>query len=272
MAVQLSEKRGINIKPPDWLSSYSVKSVDASAVPEPGQTGTDWRLHYPLGLFGPIADRFIISRQDVGESFTDFEVYPGDLYIGDRAYGRLKGLRYVTEEGGDFTAMLENNSFRIPDVHYKELGLSGMLKTLKIGETEDSPIFTDVTKTSAFGMGLCAVRKSGEEAEISVKKALRDCRKKQRKINPETIELHRYIIPVTSLPATVTAEEIPDLYRIGRQIEIAFGRLKSMMGSGHLPKKDEASARAWLHGKIFVALPVQAVIDECRFFSRGYPL
>ena len=92
-------------------------------------------------------------------------------------------------------------------------------------------------------------------------------------MNLETIGLHRYVILITSLPEDVTASQALELYRIRWQIEIAFKRLKSIMGLGHLPKKDVESARAWLHGKLFVALLAQAIVDEGAFFSPwGYPM
>ncbi len=122
-------------------------------------------------------------------------------------------------------------------------------------------------------MRLCAIRKSDEEAQKAMDRARKGQKKKQRKIYPETIELHRYIILVTSLPVDADGARILELYRVRWQIEIAFKRLKSILGLGHLPKKDEASCRAWLHGKLFVALLAQAIIDEGRFFSPwGYPL
>ena len=68
------------------------------------------------------------------------------------------------------------------------------------------------------------------------------------------------------MPNKVTAGQALELYRIRWQIEIAFKRLKSIMGLGHLPKKDEESLRAWLHGKLFAALLAQAIVDEGAFF------
>lgn len=272
MCLELLKRRGLSYKPPDWLSGYNVKSVDASNVSEPGSTGTDWRLHYSIMLFGLQCDQFIISRQGVGESFTNFTVDRGDLYIGDRAYGRLKGLKYVKDNGGHFLARVKNKSFKIFDDDQKEINLLDILKGISIGETIDMQIFANVGKDE-FAMRLCALRKSDDEAEKAIKKAIRECGKKQRKINWETIELHRYIILVTSISAEATANQILELYRLRWQIEIAFKRLKSILGLGHLPKKDEKSARAWLHGKLFVALLAQAIVDEGRFFSPwGYPL
>ena len=93
------------------------------------------------------------------------------------------------------------------------------------------------------------------------------------KIDKDTIELHRYIILMTSLPDDISAHEILNLYRMRWQVELAFKRLKSIFGMGHLPKKDVESGIAWLHGKIFYAILVQTIADESYLFSPwGYPI
>jgi hypothetical protein len=43
--------------------------------------------------------------------------------------------------------------------------------------------------------------------------------------------------------------------------------MKSIMGLGHLPKKDPASARAWLHGKIFASLLSERMVETAETFS-----
>ena len=57
------------------------------------------------------------------------------------------------------------------------------------------------------------------------------------------------------------------------QIELVFKRMKSLMHWGHLPKHGAASRRAWLHGRLFVALLVERLIAEAEALSPwGYPL
>lgn len=59
----------------------------------------------------------------------------------------------------------------------------------------------------------------------------------------------------TTLPAQVfTTDELFEIYRFRWQIELAFKRLKSLTSFGHLPKRDPASWRAWLYGKLLVGL------------------
>jgi len=67
-----------------------------------------------------------------------------------------------------------------------------------------------------------------------------------------------------------TGEEAP---RQSLTRQLAFKRMKSIMGLGHLPKKDPASARAWLHGKIFASLLVERMVEAADTFSPwGYRL
>ena len=55
--------------------------------------------------------------------------------------------------------------------------------------------------------------------------------------------------------------------------QLSFKRLKSILGLGHLPKKDPASARAWLHGKLLTGLLVERMIEAADTFSPwGYRL
>ena len=51
-----------------------------------------------------------------------------------------------------------------------------------------------------------------------------------------------------------TTRQVLECYRLRWQIELTFKRLKSVVQLGHIPKQDDQSSRAWLYGKLFVAL------------------
>lgn len=274
MATEFLKKRGVNILPPDWLSDYQVRTIDASVISEPGSTGTDWRLHYSIKLFGLHCDQFLISRPSVGESFVNFGVNKNDLLLGDAAYCGFRGLTHVSNRGGYFLVRFKNKAFTLLQENKKEFRKLVELKKLSYGEVGDWSVqATTGNSNNKLAIRVCAIKKSEEEAEKSLKKVLIAQRKKQRTIDPETLELHRYVILLTSLPNNIKGERIMELYRSRWQIEVAFKRLKSIMGLGHLHKIDEESAQAWLHGKLLVALLAQAIVDEGRFFSPwGYPM
>lgn len=68
-------------------------------------------------------------------------------------------------------------------------------------------------------------------------------------------------------------ETILEWYRVRWQIELTFKRLKSLAQLGHLPKYDAQSSRAWLYGKLFVALLTQKLVRIGRELSPwGYIL
>jgi hypothetical protein len=275
MAVQLLTRHGCAAERPDWLSGYRVRSVDATVICEPGSTGTDWRLHYSLELFGLKCDHFQLTRPDVGESFANFPVAPRDLLIGDRAYGTLNGLWHVKGNGGDFIVRLKNGAFPlyVPGAD-RRIDLLTRLRRLRIGEIREWVAEARGPGHKPMLLRVCAVKKSREAAEAAVKRALQKASEKQQPVTPQTLEWQRYVVLATAVDyERLSAEQVVQCYRIRWQSEIAFKRLKSMMGLGHLPKVDVESARAWLHGKMLAALLVQTIVDEGRLSSPwGYPL
>jgi IS4 transposase len=62
---------------------------------------------------------------------------------------------------------------------------------------------------------------------------------------------------VTSLPAEVPASDVLQAYRLRWQVELAFKRLKSLLGLGRLPAKNGALARSWLLAHLIMALLIE---------------
>jgi IS4 transposase len=79
---------------------------------------------------------------------------------------------------------------------------------------------------------------------------------------------------LTNLEAELwTAGKILDLYRCWWQVELALKGLKSLLNLGHLPKKDPASALAWIQLKLLIALVTEKLRYDARFYSPwGYRL
>lgn len=273
MAVEMLRCRAETFDAPSWLKDYRVRAVDASVVCEPGSTGTDWRVHYSIDLFGLRCDEFHLTGPKVGESYKRFQVEPGDLMLGDRAYGHLAGFRYVSDHDGHFLSRLKNKAFQLSGADGRPVSLAHLVASLSIGEVGNWPLAGQAKGQADYPLRICALRLSEEAAEQSIRRAKKEQSKKQRSLDPETLMLHRYVILATSLPESVSARQVLELYRARWQVELAFKRLKSIMGLGHLPKEDEESSKAWLHGKLLVSCLAQAIVDEGRFFSPwGYPL
>ena len=121
---------------------------------------------------------------------------------------------------------------------------------------------------------LCALRKSRVAAQRAQRKARRKAQTHQREVSAEALELSKYVLVLTNLETERwSAAQVLELYRCRWQIELAFKRLKSLLQVGQLPKKDPASARAWLQLKLLLALIIERLCHQARFFSPwGYGL
>lgn len=264
----------IELARPDWLRGRPTKSIDATVVSEPGSTGTDWRFHYCLELFELQCEQVILTDQSVGEKVSNFRFSPGDLVVGDRAYCSEKSIRQFHEQRADWVLRFKQNSLRLyePDPGNHEFDLFGFLSPLEEGTPAQRLLVTG--SPEAIPVRFMAIAKNEQAAEKARKAYIYNQRRKQKTVYEDTLKLQNYILVVSNLTEPdISASQLLELYRLRWQIEIAFKRLKSILGLGHLPKQDPQSCRAWLHGKLFIALLVEIMVEEARLFSPwGYPL
>lgn len=262
----------LNFTKPAWLDAHTVRSLDATVISEPGSTGTDWRIHYSLGLFDLQCHEFLLSDPGTGEKVSNFALHPGDFIVADRAYCSGKAVSTLLDHQAEFLLRFKPGSLRL---HVDPAGthpfdLLGHARQVELGQ----PASWTLTSSARQPLRLIVHKKSPEAAQSARQSYQRKQSKKQKTINPDIVELHGYILLVTSktCPA-VTDQELLNLYRLRWQIELAFKRLKSIMGLGHLPKYDPQSCRAWLYGKLLTALLVEVLVEHARLFSPwGYPL
>lgn len=190
--------------------------------------------------------------------------------MADAGYWKAPGIQSAVAHGADVLVRLNPQALPLLDEKGKPLDLLAVLKTLKtpgqIGEWKVTPADTAVKGR------LCAVRKSEESIRLAHRRIQRRASKKQTRTKPKTWEYAKYVVVFTtelSSPAT----EILEWYRVRWQIELVFKRLKSLAQLGHLPKHDARSSRAWLYGKLLVALLTQKLIRLGRSISPwGYVL
>ena len=119
---------------------------------------------------------------------------------------------------------------------------------------------------------ICGLRKSRQAAERARRKALDKARRNQTQADPGYLELTQYVLVLTSLGRReMSGAEVLEFYRSRWQVELAFKRLKSLLALGHVPKTNDDTAKAWMQGKVLVALLIEKILLEGRFFSPwGY--
>ena len=123
-------------------------------------------------------------------------------------------------------------------------------------------------------MRICAIRKSKIAIALAHKQLRRKASKQGSELQPETLLYAEYVLVLTTFAEKeFPAASVLEWYRFRWQIELVFKRFKQIAQLGHLPKQDEASAKAWLYGKLFVALLTEKVLVQARALSPwGYCL
>jgi len=201
-----------------------------------------------------------------------FEVHKGDLFVGDRGYAHGDGIAHVVEGGGDVMVRMNLISMRLIEEDGTSYALLERLRTLQGTGVGDWDV-TVKTSKAMIGGRVCAIKKSRQAAQRARKRALQESKRKGYKTSPETLEAADYTFVFTTLDRRFSSATILEMYRARWQIELAFKRLKSIMGLGHLKKTDMEAAKAWIHGKVLVAFLIQAMIAAGEVFSPwGYPL
>jgi hypothetical protein len=240
------------------LKGRPVRIVDATTVKEPGKTGGQWRIHYSLRLPTLECDHFELTPargKNTGERLGRFVFHAGELVLADAGYSHPPGIGAVVRQRADVCVRLNPASLPLWDEQGRPFRLLKKIKTLKrAGEKAEWRVWVQLADQRIAGR-LCGVRKS----EAAVQKAQRKLTRKQQQgkstVTSETRAYACYILVFTTLASRqATTRQVLECYRLRWQIELTFKRLKSIVQLGHVPKQDDQSSRAWLYGKLFVAL------------------
>jgi hypothetical protein len=261
------------VRPVRW-GKYRVRAVDATTVRESGRTGSQWRVHYVLGLRDLQCDFFEVSDVHGGETFRRIPVRAGDLVLGDRVYGAPPGVAHVVRAGGAVLVRMSPQILPVFTASGRRLALGPRLASLRVGEVGVWDAYVHRPDEPPIAGRLIAVKRSRHATRAVRKRLLRKAQKNQTVASKAALVAARYFLLWTSAPATeLEPNEALRLYRLRWQIELAFKRMKSILGLGQLPKRADPSARAWVHGKLVVALLVERLLDHARAFSPwGYDL
>jgi len=275
LCLALLAERGI--KPMKANTLIPMRLADGTTVKEPGKTGSVWRIHYSISLPDLRCDYFKLTKtqgEETAETFKQFPIKKGECIIGDRGYSKSQGIAYVDRKSAYVLVRVNTGALKFCTPSNKPFHLLEQVKTLKNEHERQQWAVKLVVDNTLINGRVCVIRKSRLAADEAIKKLKINASKKQKTLRLETLEFAHYVIIFTTLPPQeYPLDTILDSYRFRWQIELAFKRLKSLAGLGHLPKYDEASVKAWLYGKLFTGLLVEKLIQYAKTTSPwGYAL
>ena len=275
MCIALFQERGIKLSS---STGFQIRTFDATTVKEPGATGSLWRIHYSVSLPSLTCDFFKLTETTgagTGESFKQFPIPPNDYILADRGYSTANGIHYVHQKSAYVTVRVNTASLPLKTPTGESFDLLKMLRQLNTTQSIGSwPVKVSGDNSKDVYGRICAIRKSEEAIALARKKLKRNASKHGTQLQPQTMEYAEYVILFTTFPEIdFLPKAVLEWYRFRWQVELVFKRFKSLAGLGHLPKYDDDSSKAWLYGKLLVALLIEKLANYSSFFSPwGYPL
>jgi hypothetical protein len=253
-----------------------LRVVDGTIVREPGKTGSQWRILYAIRLPELECDFFELTAAEGpgnGETLTRLPAQKGELILADAGYSGLPGLLAMQQKTADVLIRVNPAKFPVYGTHHRRFPLLQRVRKLtRPGQVREWKVSLRSSHGEEIAGRLCAIRKSEQATRQAERRLQRKASKRQTLLTPETLEFARYVIVFTTYEQG-TAAQVLQWYRMRWQIELVFKRLKSLLRLGHLPKYDDRSSRAWLYGKLLIALLTQKLIRIGRDISPwGYPL
>src|SRR5918993_5767794 len=255
---------------PGPLPGRRLRIADGSMITGPGGK-PKWRLH---ATYDPVAARFTgleLTGERGAESFDRTDWRPGDVALGDRCYARPPALRRILAAGADFIVRTGWTRLRLLDADGAPLAWERIFGSLAVGEVAERAVSVDYSGKGGRSRGdavfparLLILRLAPEAAARAAKAQHRRqnrCRS-HRPLQPLTVQATGYLMLVTSLPAAVPASEVLEAYRLRWQVELAFKRLKSLVGLDRLPAKSAALARSWLFAHLIMALLIEDAAQD----------
>lgn len=246
-------------RPKPAAAGRRIRLLDGTTVPKAGKdakkTNGLWRLHCTFDL---PAERFSfieLTDEKGGERLDRTPFAEGDIAIADRGFMHPDPLAHVLEQGADVIVRAPWKGARWLGGDAKPFDILAALKAAERAGVLDTPIWIGRKKAPPLALRLVALQKSPEAAEKSRAKARRAAQREGNAISEGTLLAAGWVILVTSLDAqTFSASGIGELYRARWRIELAFKRLKSLIGLSAPPSEDAAVAKTWILAHLLMAL------------------
>lgn len=242
-----------------------IRLVDATMVPKAGKRAKTknslWRIHSAFDLPSERFGFFELTDEEGGERLDRIPVVPDEIRIADRAYLQPDRMAVLLDAGADLVIRSGWKGARWLDADGLPLDIIAILRECAKRGLIDRPIQVGRKEGPALELRMVALKKSPEAANAAKRKARKQARRGGHQISKATLVAAEWIILITSLkPDAFSAKEILDLYRLRWRIELAFKRLKSLIGLKAPPGTDERSAKPYLLAHLLVILLLEPLI------------
>jgi Transposase DDE domain len=251
-----------------------VRLIDATAVPKAGAAARRgngvWRVHSAFDLPAERFAGFVVSEEKGGERLDRIAVEPGEIRVADRAYLQPDRIAAVLAAGGDVVVRSGWRNAAWLDATGAPFDLiAALCESAEHGLIDRSIGVRRRGNAPPLRLRLVAAKKSPQAGAAARRTARREAQKGGHQISQATLVAADWLILVTSLPqAAFATADILALYRLRWRIELAFKRLKSLVGLKGPPGTDPRSARPYVLAHLLMILLLEPLSEALAVSPR----
>ncbi len=244
-----------------------IRIIDATTVPKKGPGARKknelWRIHSAFDLPQERFGHFELTDQQAGETLDRIPVVAGEIRLADRAYVQPDRMASLIEADADLVIRAGWKSARWLDGEGNVVDLVAELRKASARGLIDRPIWIKRKRGAPLALRLVAVKKPAQAAAAARRKARRGAQQGGHQLSQQTLDAADWVILLTSLkPKDFATADVLALYRLRWRIELAFKRLKNLIGLKGPPGTDERSARPHVLAHLLTILLLEPFIDE----------
>lgn len=233
-----------------------LMAVDATAVAPPGSKRSYWMVHTVFDLSRLRLHSVEVTDRRQAERLSRGGPQAGELRIADRAHAKARDLALVVEAGAEFLVRAPSNAPRLVDEEGQLLDRLALCRQAgEQGVLDRSVTIQDGATKLEVAARVVILPMPPEAAEKARRAARRLAVKARYKASEAAIEMAGYLVLLTSLARDDwPPDRLASTYRLRWQIELAFKRMKSLIGLEDLRAKDPDLARLWINTALLAAL------------------
>jgi hypothetical protein len=258
---------------PPAAGGRRIRLLDGTTVPKAGKDARKnnglWRLHCAFDLPAEHLSFIELTDEKGGERLDRTPVAKGDIVIADRGFLHPDPLAYVLAKGADLIVRAGWKGARWLDSNGKPFDMLATLTAAENAGMLDCPIGIRRKNAAPLSLRLAAFRLPTVKAQEARARARRAAKREGYTVSGGTLAAAGWIILVTSLDANAfSAIDIGELYRARWRIEMAFKRLKSLIGLAAPPGEDVQVAKTWILAHLLMALLLEPQTCAPEFSPR----
>ena len=243
-----------------------IRIIDGTTVCKAGVDAKSnnklWRIHGAFDLPAERFGHFELTDEKGGERLDRIPAVKGEIRLADRAFLQPDRMSAVLDAGADLVVRAGWKNARWLDADGEPVDLLGVFQKGAKAGLIDRPIWIGRKSGVPLQMRLVAIKKPPAAADAARRKARREAQKGRHQISRGTLAAADWVILVTSLSKNeFSTTDILDLYRLRWRIELAFKRLKSLIGLKGPPGTDERSAKPFVLAHMLMILLLEPLVD-----------